>query len=132
MKLWTSGEVDADVGDAFRVTRNAVQEVVNELLSENQYGDDLDEWAYVAMINTLPESAYGEVAKYRSKKREVEFRLRIPHDEFRDSPPGKRCALFLESLVRSVGMMPEAGVRGIDVEKLTQDLRAMARRAGWS
>ncbi len=132
MKLWTSGEVDADVGEAFRATRNIVQERVNGLLSQNSYGNVLDEWAYMAIISTLPESAYGEVAKYRPKKREVEFRLRIPHGEFRDSSEDGRCALFLESLIRSAEMMQQAGIEGLDIERLVRDLRILARNAGWS
>jgi hypothetical protein len=48
--LWMSGEIQADVGDEFRLAMNEIQSSVNAVLSSFDYGNGLEEWAVIPMI----------------------------------------------------------------------------------
>lgn len=127
MKLWSSGEIDADVADSFREARKWVEAAINQLLSANDYGDGLDEWAFIAMINRPHIHGYKEVAKLARNKREAEFRLRVSHDEFLAGGEAERKRLLLSALLRSITLMPTIGVADIDMDRLSADVGALAQ-----
>ena len=68
MKLWMSGEVDADVGD---VARNLIEPIVNNILGQLSTPDKIDEWSFISII--LSEkfmSGFPEIAK-KSKNKKI-------------------------------------------------------------
>ena len=54
MKLWTSGEIDAIIGDEFRIAMNKVEGLVNTLLTNFSYGEGLENWDVIYIISSMP------------------------------------------------------------------------------
>lgn len=111
MKLWMSGEIQADVDDAFMKGMNAIEAGVNQLLGEISLEEKADEWDFIAII--LSEdilSQYPEVVKKSSRGKSLEFRLRIPHSEFLSANSRQRIRLIFQALLRSVDLMAGLGV----------------------
>lgn len=131
MKLWMSAEIDADVYESYRLVRRQVEDAVNALLAASDYGGGVQEWAFIPMITTSQAPDYREVAQFSKKDRSVEFRLRIPHGEFSRASREEQRALVLESLIRSVLMMPQLGIEGLDARRLTSDLERLAADHNW-
>lgn len=91
MKLWMSGEVEADAFDALRHARLAVQTAFNERFGTTDYGGGISEWAYIAMIGAgRITPSYPEVKRYHRRDGSLEFRLRIDHATFLVADPTGR------------------------------------------
>lgn len=121
MKLWMGAEIDRDVNVAYRQVRQEIEARMNALLVDSAYGGDIDEWTVIPIIPALvPE--YREIARVSKKGRSAEFRLRIPHAEFKHATPDGQRRLIVELLKRSVRMMPTLGAHGLDVDRLVHDL----------
>lgn len=113
-----SAEVDADVGDAHRHARNAVEPAVNRALEGVSFNEPFDEWAFLSIIvadAVLP--GFPEVVKKSSKGKVLEFRLQIPHEEFKLASPGGKMAMLFDALSRSVDLMPKLKVSSDSQEK---------------
>jgi hypothetical protein len=111
MKLWMSGEIQADVADAYREARKIVEVEVNRVLGEISV-EEAKEWAFIAIILDEESSTYGEIVKKKKSSRgtELEFRLKIPHAKFLAASPGERISLIYKALSRSVSLMEQLGV----------------------
>jgi hypothetical protein len=110
MKLWMSGEIQADIADAYRQARKTVETEVNRLLAEVSLAEKAKEWAFIAIIREEDSPDYGEVVKKSAKGKEFEFRLKIPHAEFLPASPTERIGLIFKTLARSVDLMGQLGV----------------------
>ncbi|MBU9179969.1 Imm44 family immunity protein [Burkholderia gladioli] len=111
MKLWMSGENEADIGDDARVVRNAIEPVVNQFMEGQVFLEGFEKWAFMTII--LSEkfiSGFPEVAKVSSKGKVLEFRLRISHDEFKRASSVDKISMTIDALERSVGMMSKLKV----------------------
>src|SRR5271165_3145107 len=109
-KLWMSGEIQADVGDAFRKASNAVEAELNRLLEGFVFGGKVEEWAFIAIIRKEDHPDYDEVTRKSSRGKVLEFRLKIPHAEFASASPHEQICLILKALSRSVTLMEKLGV----------------------
>ena len=118
MKLWMSGEIDHDVAEPYRLIRMRLEDEINKLLSQCEFNNDVDKWAYLAIITNLAGDSYPEIARYSPKKKIAEFRLKINHDNFKNSDDKKRYKLVVESLIRSIYMFKEINVPAFDAAKL--------------
>jgi len=110
MKLWMSGEIQADVDSAYMKARNAIQHAVNRLLAAVSIPGKIDEWDFIAIIREEDSPDYKEVVKKSAQEKELEFRLRIPHAEFLAASPEERIGLIFKALSRSVDLMGQLGV----------------------
>lgn len=111
MKLWMSGEVDADVGDGEHVARNLIEPIVNNILGQLSTPDKIDEWSFISII--LSEkfmSGFPGIAKKSKNKKKLEFRLNIPHDEFKGADEKGKISLIFDAMFRSVDLMSDLGV----------------------
>lgn len=122
MKLWSAGEVDGDVSDAYREARKWTESTINELLASRNYGDGIDEWALIYIITEERSDARPEIAKFARGKRSVEFRLRVDHARFAAGIALEQKRLLLEALARSVRLMPSLGVERVDTDRLAADI----------
>lgn len=122
MELWMSGEIQSDVGDAYSRASNLVEKAVNKCIKDNDYGEGLREWAYIAIIRAKDSPSYGEIAKYRKRLKEVEFRLKIDHAAFLSGSTEDHVRLISQSLLRSLKTMPEIGVAKVDLDRLAKDV----------
>src|SRR6267154_1011380 len=118
MHLWMSGEVQADVGDAHRLARKAVEHAVNERLKNCSLSTNFDEWAFISIIRQRDHPDYPEVKKKHAKRKVLEFRLKIPHQDFLSANEIGRVDLLISALRRSVNLMNEFGVGSEDRAKL--------------
>jgi len=74
---------------------------------------------------------YPEIAKYRRKGQEVEYRLRIDLEEFLQADEKGRDHLVCRSLLRSLYMLPEIGVKDCDYSRLIEDFKRVCYENGW-
>jgi hypothetical protein len=109
-KFWWSGEVQADVGNAYREAMKVIAAELNRLLDDLSFGEKAAQWAFIAIIRQEDSPDYDEVAKKSSRGKVLEFRLKIPHTEFLSANPSQRIALIFEALSRSVTLMGKLGV----------------------
>jgi hypothetical protein len=128
MKLWMSGEVQSDIVDSYRKTRNEVEAEVNRLLGEASIEANAEEWAVIPIIlNENTSSQYPEVVKRSSRGKTVEFRLHISHAEFLAASPSQRTDLILKVLSHSVGLMGKLGVSP-DAQRSLHDVLSQAEK----
>jgi hypothetical protein len=125
MVFWMAGEVDADAYDVFHPLSRWVEDAVNALLRISDYGADIDKWAFVAMINAPSEFGRPELAKFHKRRGVAEFCIRIPKADFIEGTEHHRRELVIDALVRSLAMMPQIGVKTIDVERLSADVKTL-------
>jgi len=110
MRLWMSGEIQADVDSAYMKARNAIQYEVNRFLAAVSIPGKIDEWDFIAIIREEDSPDYTEVAKKSAQGKELEFRLKIRHAEFLAASPEERIGLIFKALSRSVDLMGQLGV----------------------
>lgn len=96
---------------------------MNQLLAASDCGGEIGTWYMIPMITTLAPPSYKEIARVSKRERTAEFRLRIPHAEFKEATKSAQRTLLVDLLVRSVQMMSSLGVKGLDVDRLVSDLQ---------
>lgn len=74
---------------------------------------------------------YVEILKYRKRKREFEFRLKISHAAFRDADALGKRKLIVAELLRSVGEMRRLGPPSVRYDDLERDVHGVAAARGW-
>lgn len=111
-----SGEVMADVADAYRVARNAVELSVNERLMTLEFKTHFQQWAFIGILRPDDHPFYPEVFKKRRKQ--LEFRLKFDHGEFANASSDEQQNLIIDALVRCVGKMREFGMDDDDCSQL--------------
>lgn len=124
MKLWMGAEIDRDVNVAYRQVRQEIEARMNALLVDSAYGGDIDEWTVIPIISAL-QPYYGEIARVSKKGRSAEFRLRIPHAEFKDATRDGQRRLVMDMLIRTLRMMPKLGAQGLNVDRLAHDMERL-------
>jgi hypothetical protein len=122
MKLWMSGEIQADVADAYRVARKSIEEAVNQRLQAVKLSTPFQKWAFIAIIRAEDHPDYGEVKQKDTKRGVIEFRLKVEHQAFLNADAGHQKQLIIEALKRSVSMMAQMGVAEHDCGQLRGSL----------
>lgn len=117
----------ADVTDAFRASRKTIEAKVNELLSKEILLPKIEKWAFIAIIRDTDNSTYDEVIKSSGRGKNLEFRLKVPYEQFKNGNDVERISLIFEALLRSVEKMSELGVQAED-RQLVADLLATAQQ----
>ncbi len=105
MKLWMSAEIQADVGDSYRVLSHAIENEVNRLLDAIALSEKAETWALIAVIMKIERTDYDEVVKRSCRGKVLEFRLKIPYTVFLLANNESRIRLIFDLLQRSVELM---------------------------
>ncbi len=131
-KLWTSSIADQEVSDLCQPARNEIEDTLNEAIGATNYGA-LKEWAFIAVIlgPTFRMGGGEEVKKYRKKSQEFEFRLNIDHATFKSADAIGHRKLIVAALLRCIDEMRKLVPKGIDYDRLEQDVRNVAIMKGW-
>src|SRR5690348_2122886 len=108
--FWMSGEIQADVDDAFRASLHAIEPDLNRRLEGASFGGKVEEWVFIAIIRREDHPDYGEIVRKASRGRSLEFRLKISHSEFLSATPVEQIRLILQARARSVSLMGRLGV----------------------
>ena len=96
MKLWIGAEMSADVADSFRVVRLRVESIVNGVIVPKSYDLPLNRWDCIAIVRD--DACFAERVRYSPKRRDMDFRLRIDHAEFKAADLENFLARVLESV----------------------------------
>jgi hypothetical protein len=131
MRLWMGAEVDADVGESFRVLRNEIEKRANDSLASIDYGDAIAKWAHISIIRQVEGDAFPEIVKYDKRRKVAEYRLKIDHRLFRDGDAQRKRKLVCESLVRSISMCGELKVNHFECERFLRDFTDVCQGNGW-
>lgn len=131
MKFWMSEEVMSDVGSAYMDARKEVESFLNQRLSGKNYGEGLDELAFIGMVLSADGPPYKEVKKYTKKDKTAEFRLRIDHATFKSADERGQRSLIAEAVARAIALLPTLGIRGFDHENFERDFRTAVREKEW-
>ena len=132
MKLWTSGELQADISDAYRSVRKRIETSVNRAIEKRDYGGGLVQWNYLAIIlSSDGPKGYNEVKRYNKRNKKCEFRLIIDHAQFKEGDATKKTAMVCESLLQSLSVLESMNIPDFNVSLLREDFLDVAKRQGW-
>jgi hypothetical protein len=131
MKIWMSGEVQADVYDGYVNARKKIEAVFNAKFSEKDFGLGVIKLAYVGILRAIDSQDFDEVKKYRKREQTVEFRLKIPHNVFLLASDPERIELVAASLLRAVKWLPEMQIKDFDCETFEAEVILLFQESGW-
>jgi hypothetical protein len=113
-----SGEVEADLADSYRISRNSVECAVNLDLENTLFSEKFEKWAVIPVIlSDTFISGFPEIVKLSSKGKVLEFRLQVAYTEFKKASSERRLAMIFDALSRSVDLMPKLKVSPESQEK---------------
>lgn len=135
MIIWMSGELQADVGEAYRIISRELERVINAPLKGIDYSvGQIVKWALIPIIlspRTERSTGYAEVRKYHRKRRVIEFRLKIDHAPFKAADDlGKRRMIFA-MILRSVEEARSMKLPPFDFDRFYHDLSEIGAKYGW-
>lgn len=130
MKFWFSGEVQADVADAYRTARKEVELALNQALADKAYGPIVG-WDFIAIIRETEHPDYDEVKKYDRTDSSLEFRLKIDHARFKEADDLVRCQLLLQAVLRGAREVAAIVPAGTQIGELERDILGVARARRW-
>ena len=130
MKVWISGEVDAQTGDAFQRAMMRVETLLNEALESQSYDLPLESWDCIAIIRD--DEAFREITRYSKKDRDMNFKLRVSHSAFLAASPVQQEAMLFDMLRRSLTLLAGKGLAGPELERLVADATRVAVQHGWA
>lgn len=131
MQLWIAGEINHDVGDAFRAARKVVETAFNEHYGATGYGASVAKWAYIAMISPPGTGFEEEINRYDKRDRCLEFRLRIDHGAFLAANTRAREGMIVSALRRSLVLAEGMHVPDLALAQLRRDVDSLATKQGW-
>jgi Immunity protein 44 len=119
MKLWISGQVEAEIGDVFRHTMNEIENLVNDKIRKNDYGKGLSDWDIIFVI--LEEGSQDSF-KYDKRTTTSDIRINLNFQDFKSLDPRGRKKMFMDSLIISLEELRAKGVEQVNWERLKTDL----------
>lgn len=131
MIIWTSSETSAGLGKNPMKELLVIEDTFNTTLSEVDYGAGVKELMYIAIILGGKFDVFDEVKKYNSKKKTLELRLKISHEEYKKSPDKKRYALLFQSILRAIDEIKIFDINGFDYQQLRIDFIKLGVSQGW-
>jgi len=129
MELWMSAEYSGDIDDQLREASNFVEDEINKIIKSKEYDLELDSWDCIAII--MEDNDYDEIIKYSKKKRDMDFRLKIDHKEFRNSTSQGQQKLFYNMLLRSLDFLIEKGLNENAITMIRNDINSAAKINEW-
>ncbi len=129
MKLWMSAEFSGEIGDVLRPERNFVEDRINEVIENNEYGLSLKSWDVILVA--MEEDDFNEITKYSRTKHDMDFRLKINYHKFINSTPVARQTQIYLVLLRSLDILVDKGISLEGVKSLKKDLNMVAKNHGW-
>lgn len=129
MRFWESAEVSGNGREFIKDFVRIVEQKINDELLKIELTSDFQEWEWnfiaiimqdVEFMENGIDKYYKEIVKKYTKKREMEFRLRIAYSELEKSNRNDRIKLYFSALKRCVDLIIEKkwGVSNEDILQL--------------
>lgn len=131
IKLWMSGEIMREISRDFQSAESDIETAINSVLDASDYGDGIVKWYHIPIILDFDDSDFCELKRYSRKKRQAEFRLRIPYMLFKESDSRTQRKLIMDMILRSIDEMKAMGIPNFDLQKLESDMRELAAAKRW-
>jgi hypothetical protein len=113
MILWMSAEVYAELADDLAILRNSIVKQINEHLKEIEYeNENLKCWDII--ITLRDDDVFKEIIKYRKKKKDTDFHLKMDYAAFKNGDTQQRRNLIYDMLVRSLDILEEKGITDLE------------------
>ena len=106
MDFFMSAEREADVRDGESYARKKISPILTELLNPIVLDSDLKSWSFISIILSdtfLP--GMPEVIKLNKKNMDLDCRIHIDHDRFKEVGEREKIEMMLEAIERSIKMM---------------------------
>ncbi len=142
MKFYSTAEVYKTVSDKLMKLQNQIEHKINQFLENKNYGDGLEHWRYLSVIN--PPAIYEagffpETKRYVKKEKSVEFRLRIDYEEMLKANEKEASKLICDSILRSVDIAESElkigknliHIKDFDFQSFRNDLTHLFQQEGW-
>lgn len=120
-----------DVADSYRKARNHIEKIVNDTISDRDYGRAVKQWAFISILLPSDIEGYQEIIKYHKTQKVIEFRLKIDYRSFKDGNEVAHKRLICEALLRSLQMLSESNIKNFDHVQLKDDFLEIARTNQW-
>jgi len=124
MKFWTTGRIDEKIEfEIFQLAMLEIEKEVNDLIKNKNYGDAIV--SYDLIINIF-EKISEERFKYSPKSKETDIDVNIDHAEYLNGDFNKRCALYLNAVLRSInGIKTNKHLREFDFDTFSKDVSSL-------
>jgi hypothetical protein len=122
MKLWVGGIIDAEVADEFRHLRNSMEESINNVITEADYGSGMSTWDVILVISSTPPSEY---VRYSKTNKESDVRVVIDFDTFLVAEASERSNMLGQALLKSIESLSKKKIVGFDFTALRRDVVAI-------
>lgn len=132
MRVWTSSESMADVYEPLRLASREVERELNAAVGSESYGTGVIEWALIYIIMDQVDPNFPEVRRYKKRKREVEFRLKVDHQAFKEADVLAQRKLLSETVLRSIKLSGELKIADFDVERFKRDVVQALKKNEWA
>jgi hypothetical protein len=119
LKLWVGGILDAEIGDSFRLLRNALEARINAALQGQDYGDALGTWDVILVVSSQPPAEY---VRYSKRTKETDVRLVVNYDDFVQASGNERADLLAGALLKSLHRLRGKHIDGVDFDRLEHDV----------
>ena len=115
MDFFMSAEREADVRDGESYARKKISPILTELLNPIVLDSDLKSWSFISIILSdtfLP--GMPEVIKLNKKNMDLDCRIHIDHDRFKEVGEREKIEMMLDAIERSIKMMSKFKVPSKD------------------
>lgn len=108
MEFWMSSEKHISVNEAVTAARKAVEPVIAELVKDVELSCGAEKWSVISIV--MPDERVGdypEVKRYHKSSKDIELRVHLPFNEFKEADKFQQITLMLASLIRSIDLASE-------------------------
>jgi Immunity protein 44 len=131
MRVWTSSESMVDVHERLRSASREVERELNAAVGSESYGTGVIEWALIYIIMDQVDPNFPEVRRYKKRKQEVEFRLKVDHQAFKEAGALAQRKLLSETILRSIDLSRELKISDFDAERFKKDVVQALKKNEW-
>ncbi|WP_161603797.1 Imm44 family immunity protein [Noviherbaspirillum massiliense] len=113
-----SEEIQSDVAESYMEIRKNIEGTINRKLANSSLSTTFIEWAFIAIVRHQDHPDYQEIKRKHTKRKVLEFRLKIDHQDFLVGSEVRRIGLIIDALRRCVTHMADFGIIAEDQHKL--------------
>lgn len=108
MDFWMSSEKHVSVNETVAAARKAVEPVITELVKDVELSCGAEKLSVISIV--MPDERVGdypEIKRYHKSSKDIELRVQLPFNEFKEADKFQQITLMLASLIRSIDLASE-------------------------